>query len=123
MARGAIKGTSVRDLAIGSSQYPANGESEFSRNAAHRSRNIPETRPRRKVPTDTLDFLAMRIKKLRVDISCETNAVRRARLLKDFNLKSALAARLVIELEENEAWNSDATERLPGEDGYERDNG
>ena len=89
----------ARDLARIEDGYSGTGESMHSRYSAHgvsgdgRSARIP--------PKDTKEFLATTtklIEKLRGNISLERNPDRKAKLQRDFELKTALAQRLENEL-------------------------
>jgi hypothetical protein len=120
-----IRHGTPREHAVG---YSMNGESQFSRRAAHDGKyNERPLRRKRAQATDTRRFLAetkKRIAKLKFDISVEPSKVRRAKLQRDFDLKTALAARLEKEVAQMvldtwntdpDIWNWEDVETLPGE--------
>jgi hypothetical protein len=100
MARGAIIRGTAEELANSATGYTASGESQFSRRAA--SAPLHDERSQRpvwkNVPRDQqIARTAKRVAKLKCDISLETDKNRRAKLEKDFELKSALLERLRAE--------------------------
>jgi hypothetical protein len=101
MARGAIKGTTERDLANGEDGFAANGESQFTRRASQPGNmNFPGAVPKRRGKHTHAALIAENvsgISKLRGDLSLATDPVKRAWIAKNIGIKERFVARLKAE--------------------------
>ena len=100
---GVTRTGTAKNLADHENGFSANGLSEFSRREAHAQKReyAARGRPARPSGIGLREFFARTTKqlmKLRCDLSLETNRDRKAGLQRDYDLKTALAARLENEI-------------------------